>query len=56
VIQALRHLGRDHVDDLVVERLTQRLTKNDRQELMKDVQYAPIWMGAVFRRLADRED
>jgi hypothetical protein len=52
VIQALRYLGRDRVDDSVVERLAQRLSKDDRQELMKDIQYAPAWIGDVFRRLA----
>jgi hypothetical protein len=55
VIQALRHLGRDRVNDSVVDRLAQRLSKDDRQELMKDIQYAPAWIGDVFRRLAKRE-
>ena len=55
VIQALRYLGRDQVDDSVIERLAQRLSKDDRQELMKDIQYAPAWIGDVFRRLAKME-
>lgn len=56
VIQALRYLGRTHVDDRVVEQLARRLSKSDRQELMKDIQYAPAWIAAIFRRLAERED
>jgi hypothetical protein len=23
---------------------------------MKDIRYAPAWIGAIFRRLAERED
>jgi hypothetical protein len=56
VIQALRYLGRNHVDDQVVEQLARRLSKSDRRELMKDIQYAPAWIGDVFRRLAIMED
>jgi hypothetical protein len=56
VIQALRYLGRNHVDDQVVEQLARRLSKSDRRELMKDIQYAPAWIGAIFRRLAESEE
>lgn len=55
VIQALRHLGRNQVDDSVVERLARRISKDGRKELMKDIQYAPGWIGDVFRRLAEME-
>jgi hypothetical protein len=56
VIQALRYLGQRHVDDSVVDRLARRLGKDDRQALMKDIRYAPAWIGAIFRRLAERGD
>ena len=56
VIQALRYLGRRHVDDAVVDVLARRLSKDDRQALMKDIRFAPAWVGAIFRRLAERED
>lgn len=55
VIQALRHLGRDQVDASVVELLAQQLSVDDRQELLKDIRYAPAWIGDVFRRLAKME-
>ena len=45
-----------HVDDAVVDALARRLGKDDRQELMKDIRFAPAWIGAIFRRLAERED
>jgi len=56
VIQALRYLGQRRVDDSLVEVLSRRLNKDDRQALMKDIRYAPAWISAIFRRLAERED
>lgn len=56
VIQALRYLGKERVDDAVLDRLAERLGPDKRSQLMKDVRYAPGWIGDVFRRLAERED
>ncbi|MBN2581007.1 MAG: hypothetical protein JXB10_18640 [Pirellulales bacterium] len=56
VIQALRYLGRNQVDDSLVKLLARRLSKDDRRNLMEDIQYAPAWIGDVFRRLASAED
>lgn len=52
VIQALRHLGRKHVDDEVVRKLNARLSDDDRRTLMKDIRLAPAWIGNIFRQLA----
>jgi hypothetical protein len=54
VIQALRYLGKQHVDDTVVNTLLRRLSPDDRRQLIKDVRYAPAWIGEIFRRLAER--
>ena len=51
VIQALRYLGQDHVDELVIDKLAQRLQARERQQVIKDIRYAPAWIGAVFHRL-----
>ncbi len=56
VIQALRCLGKDHIDDAVVEKLAQRLSPADCRQLLNDVRYAPAWIGAIFRRLAVNGD
>jgi len=53
VIQALRYLGKNHVDDAVVDTLARRLSPDDRRELIKDIRHAPAWIGAIFRRLAE---
>jgi hypothetical protein len=52
VIQALRWLGRDHVDDKVVSTLRRRLSDADKLQLQQDLRYAPTWVGAVMRRVA----
>ena len=56
VIQALRYLGKDHVDDAVIDTLARRLSADDRRQLIKDIRHAPAWIGAIFRRLPERDD
>ena len=55
VIQALRYLGKEHVDDAVVNTLAERLSPDDRRQLIKDIRHAPNWIGAIFRRLAEED-
>jgi len=52
VIQALRHIGRTHVDDTVVSRLRRRLTDQDKRQLLRDTMYAPAWVADVMRSVA----
>jgi len=56
VIQALRHLGENNVDDAVVDALARRLSPDDRRQLSKDIRHAPAWIGEIFRRLAERDE
>ena len=53
VIQALRSMGKNHVDDTMVKILRRKLSDGDRKRLLKDIQYAPAWMGAIFRESAE---
>ncbi|MCL4855596.1 MAG: hypothetical protein KJZ78_29880 [Bryobacteraceae bacterium] len=52
IIQALRYLGRSHVDDKTLARLRQKLGDADTRTLLKDLAYAPAWIGDILRRLA----
>jgi hypothetical protein len=54
VIQALRYLGKAHVTDDTVRRLDRRMSDVDRKRLLKDVAYAPVWIGNIMRRLATK--
>lgn len=56
VIQALRHLGRQHVDNSTVRNLARRLDRGDKKRLLKDVRYAPAWIGAIMRLIAEEEE
>jgi hypothetical protein len=54
IIQALRYLGKSHVNDDTIKRLDRRLSANDRKQLVKDAAYAPVWIGDIMRRLAKK--
>ncbi len=55
VIQALRYLGQHHVDNPVVKALKQRLNEADKKQLLKDLRYAPAWVAAIMKRIAEAE-
>ncbi len=52
VIQALRYLGRRHVDGAVIRKLRARLNAKDRARLLEDVTLAPVWIGELMREIA----
>lgn len=52
VIQALRWLGKRHVDDATIATLRRRLSAADKQQLLKDLRYAPAWIADIFRAVA----
>lgn len=55
VIQALRWLGKHNVDDRIKNSLKKTLDADAKQQLMKDIRYAPIWIAEIIRSVA-RED
>ena len=52
VIQALRHLGRDAVDQNVIMPLRNTLTAQDRKRLVEDTKYGTDWIHRVAKQLA----
>jgi hypothetical protein len=54
VIQALRWLGRAHVDARIVATLRRRLTNADKRLLQQDLRYAPAWVADIMRAVAAR--
>lgn len=50
VIQALRHMGKKRVDDKAISRMKQKLVDADAKPLLKDLTYAPAWIGDIMRR------
>lgn len=53
VIQALKHLGKNHVDDRMISILKERLSTNDKIQLMRDFRYAPEWVGVIIKKLQE---
>mgnify|MGYP003395875252 CR=1 FL=1 len=52
VIQALRWIGPEAIDEQVIAKLKQRLTKAERKQLLADQRQAPAWIATVLRRVA----
>lgn len=53
VFSALRYLGKQHLTPHVVARLGKVLSPEDRKRLIDDLAYAPAWMHAALRQIAD---
>lgn len=53
LIQALRYLGQDQVDDKVITTLRRQITDADRSIIRKDLRYAPAWIAEILRGLAE---
>ena len=51
VLQALRYLGRDSVDQGVIQRLSQFLSASDKQSLKRDAIYAPDWARPAINQI-----
>lgn len=52
LMQAFRHLGKEHITRERMEYLKRTLPAKERQQLLKDLPLAPAWMHPLFRELA----
>jgi predicted transcriptional regulator of viral defense system len=53
VIQALRWLGQRHIDDNIIRTLQRRLPDDAKKQLIEDLRYAPAWIAAIMRKVAE---
>ncbi len=53
LMQAFRHLGRDHITPQRMVHLKRTLPATERKQLIKDLPLAPAWMHPYFRELAE---
>jgi hypothetical protein len=49
VIQALRYIGKEHIDEKKINILKRRLSEEGKKMLAKDAQYAPNWIIKIIR-------
>lgn len=52
IIQALRHIGKDHVSDREYAILLKRIPAKARKEMLADIRRAPVWIANIMRKLA----
>jgi hypothetical protein len=55
LMQAFRHLGREHITPKRMAHLKRTLPAKERNQLIRDLPLAPAWMHPFFRELADTE-
>lgn len=55
VIQALRHLGPEHIDAETVEQLRRTLTDREKAALQREVINAPGWLTPTLQKIAQLE-
>lgn len=53
LIQALRYLGRDQVDEKVLATIRRHIADADRAVIRKDLQHAPAWIADLLRPLTE---
>ena len=53
VIQALRYMKQENIDDKIINKLKRRLSVEDKKQLVSDLRYAPAWIEKVVRRLQE---
>jgi hypothetical protein len=51
VIQALRYIKQENIDDKIIKKLKVKLSSDDKEQLMSDLRYAPAWIGEIFKQL-----
>lgn len=49
VIQALRYLGKEHIDDKKINTIRKKLNDEDKKALLKDASFAPGWIAKIIR-------
>ena len=53
LIQALRHIGKDQIDDQAIAILRRQITDSDRPALRKDLSHAPAWIADLLRPMTE---
>jgi maltooligosyltrehalose synthase len=52
LVQALKALGQNHIDDSVMDTLRARFDKKERARAIREARYATSWVYEIIKRLA----
>lgn len=55
IIQALKALGKDNIDNKLLKRLSALLTQDEREVFLRDTQYCTVWINQVAKKLYDMD-
>ncbi len=55
LIQALRYLGKDQIDEKMIAILRRQIQNQDRSLIRKDLRHAPSWISELLGRLIEPE-
>jgi hypothetical protein len=51
VFEALREIGKEHIEARIIERLKATLTFNQKRKVLNDLREAPAWMHTIIREV-----
>ena len=52
VVQALRYFGKDRVGDEIIAHLEQKLSHNEKNELLENIHYSTEWIYEIVQKIA----
>ena len=55
VIQAIKSLGKEHINDQVVQKIRENLTGKERKDLMNESKSVSAWIYEVIREICEGE-
>jgi len=52
IVQALRYFGKDRIGDEIIVHLKQKLSHNEKNELLENIQYSSEWVYEIVQKIA----
>ena len=52
VVQALRYFGKERVSDEIIGHLKQKLSRNEKKELIENIHYSTEWIYEIVQKMA----
>ena len=52
VVPVLRYFGKDRTDDKIIAPLKQKLSRNEKKELLENIHYSTEWIYEVVQKIA----
>jgi hypothetical protein len=56
VFEALREIGKEHLNDQHIQTLQQTLTREQKGKTLNDLREAPAWMHSTIREITKGQD